>query len=188
MSVSNVQLIDAYAQMSAQAYRELMPPKVTPPIQGPDGVHYIEIYSVSSAGDTVLTPIIDGADGFQAHAFYNTQRNELVVAFSGTEGLGEPPAYDEFIRDAATDLTLAVGGFSTQILSGRTFVENAKAAAAHFLQPGFSITYIGHSLGGFSTMQAGSGWTCSRASPSAGRATTRCETSPMCRPATETTT
>lgn len=94
MAVSDIQLLDAYAQISSQAYLETEPPQTTGPVAGPNGGRYVEIYSVNSDHDPV-TPIIDGADGFQARAFYNTQRNELVVAFSGTEGLGENPAYDE---------------------------------------------------------------------------------------------
>ena len=73
MAVSNVQLLDAYAQISYQAYLKTEPPNTPLPVAGLNGSRYVEIYSVNSARDTVLTPIIDGADGFQARAFYKTQ-------------------------------------------------------------------------------------------------------------------
>ena len=45
MAVSDIQLLDAYARVSSQAYLETEPPQTTGPVAGPNGGRYVEIRS-----------------------------------------------------------------------------------------------------------------------------------------------
>ncbi|MEP3826792.1 MAG: hypothetical protein ABJM47_01785 [Lentilitoribacter sp.] len=87
MTVTNVSTLDAYAQIAQQTYLQDPPFDVGPtdPVAGLNGT-YVEINNTS-----LQVPQIDGPLGFQARAFFNSTNNELVIAFTGTEGFSELP-------------------------------------------------------------------------------------------------
>ena len=99
MTVTNVATLDAYAQIAAQAYLEVN--GATPSVVGTTGT-YVELTNIS-----LNVPDIDGFFGFQGRAFFNESRNELVIAFTGTEIAESTPA---FLTDMATNLALAITG------------------------------------------------------------------------------
>ena len=80
MTVDNPQLLNAYAQISRQTYVETN--------GGTGGI------STSSNGTYVeIAQRIDGPQGFQGRAFFNDQRNKLVIGFTGTED-GDDEGFD----------------------------------------------------------------------------------------------
>ncbi|KIN69855.1 hypothetical protein Z948_164 [Sulfitobacter donghicola DSW-25 = KCTC 12864 = JCM 14565] len=95
MAINNAGTLNALATMSELAYE---PTATVGSVSSPTG-NYVEI-----------AQIIDGPIGFQARAFFNQTTNDLVIAFSGTEGF--PNDAPEFIPDAAAGLVLAVSGVS----------------------------------------------------------------------------
>lgn len=100
MVVTNIALIDAYAQMAVQSYDNNNAP--TSPV----------------ADFTEIAQIVNGPLGFQARAFLNSTNNELVIAFAGTEGLQGPDlSGSEFLTDMITNLGLAVAGAETSTRS-----------------------------------------------------------------------
>ena len=137
MTVTNTTTLSAYAEMSLQAY-DNDKNNPTDSVAGLNGSTYIE-----------LTQQIDSLNGFQGRAFYNTQLNELVVAFTGTEGIREETNSLEFVQDLTSNIPLAMTGAAPQVGSAKAFIDKAETAAMGQLQPGYSITYVGHSLGGF---------------------------------------
>ncbi len=50
----------------------------------------------------------------------------------------------EFLPDMISNLTLAVAGIAPQVIQARQFIDQAQAAGSYS-----SITFLGHSLGGF---------------------------------------
>lgn len=78
MPVTNPTELDAYANIANNAYNNTENDPETNPFSfsEQDGGVYEEIFNV-----------INGPFGFQARAFFNTTKGELVVSFAGTEGL-----------------------------------------------------------------------------------------------------
>lgn len=146
MTVTNASTLDAYAQIAQQTYLQDPPFDVGPtdPVASSNGT-YVEIDNPS-----LQVPQIDGPLGFQARAFFNHTNNELVIAFTGTEGFSDVNA-PEFLPDFIADFGLAVAGVSPQDAAAQAFVQQATLAAQ--AQVGifgsFDVTYVGHSLGGF---------------------------------------
>ena len=138
MTVDNPQLLNAYAQISRQTYLEPSS-GVTPNVPTGSFGTYREIAQE-----------IDGPQGFQARAFFNDQRNELVIGFTGTED-GDDEGFDapEFLADWVTNLSLAAAGVGLQVPTGRLFIGEANAAVLAEGKFGYDVTYVGHSLGGF---------------------------------------
>ncbi len=100
MSVTNVAKLDAYAQISQQAYLDQ---SSTPDVPGATGT-YVEF----------ARSVDEDPYGFQARAFFNTAANELVIGFAGTEGLSDFDAAD-LLPDLGTDFALAISGATPQI-------------------------------------------------------------------------
>mmetsp|Transcript_23863 Transcript_23863/g.43205 ORF Transcript_23863/g.43205 Transcript_23863/m.43205 type:complete len:346 (+) Transcript_23863:579-1616(+) len=138
MTITNPTTLNALATIAELTY---LPFDTTGPVQSPNGT-YVEI-----------TQVVDGPLGFQARAFFNSSNNELVISFTGTEGLGSAEGVDlqEAIPDLVTDLGLAVAGVSPQDAAAQLFIQQAMLAAQAEvgLFGSFDITYVGHSLGGF---------------------------------------
>lgn len=133
-------------QIAQQTYLQDPPFDVGPtdPVAGSNGT-YVEIDNPS-----LQVPQINGPLGFQARAFFNSTNNELVIAFTGTEGFSDVNA-PEFLPDFIADFGLAVAGVSPQDAAAQAFIQQATLAAQ--AQVGifgsFDVTYVGHSLGGF---------------------------------------
>ncbi|GGO53209.1 hypothetical protein SAMN05444398_10154 [Roseovarius pacificus] len=77
MTVTSAAKLNAYATIAKQTYYDFAPYDIepTPTVAGLNGSLYTEI-----------TQIVNGPLGFQARAFFNETTNELVIAFTGTEG------------------------------------------------------------------------------------------------------
>lgn len=73
----------------------------------------LPIGPVTGANGSTYTEITQIIDGPQARAFFNTARNKLVIAFTGTEGAQDLNAA-EFLPDLVTNFTLAVSGTGSQ--------------------------------------------------------------------------
>ena len=82
----------------------------------------MSIPTSSNGTYTEIAQRIDGPQGFQARAFFNDQRNELVIGFTGTED-GDDEGFDapEFLADWVTDLGLAgaAAGVGLQVPTAR---------------------------------------------------------------------
>ncbi len=151
MSIENTSLLDAYAQIAQQTYdNEAATLNIEAGVFGT----YTEITSATLPFPLNQLPVpwINGPLSFQARAFFNETTNELVIAFTGTEGF-EDIDLPELLPDLLTDLFLAVTGNSPQDLSAETFIESAIQVAS-VTHSDFSITYVGHSLGGFHAQTA----------------------------------
>lgn len=107
MAITNTSLLSAYASIAQQTYLET---GSTLPVTGPNGT-YVEI-----------TQVVDGPLGFQARAFFNSSNNELVIAFTGTEGFSDVNA-PEVVPDLVADLGLAVAGVSPQDAAAQAFIQ-----------------------------------------------------------------
>jgi len=90
MTITNTSLLNAYAGIAEQTYLDTPPFDTgpTPLVSGPNGTN------------VEMTQVVDGPLGFQAKAYFNTTRDELVIVFAGTEGL-RPNNVDptEFVPD-----------------------------------------------------------------------------------------
>ncbi len=101
MTIINPVSLNAFAEMSQQTYLEptnsdgsVFTGSLGFPVAGIDGSTYTEI-----------TQLIDHPTGFQGRAFFNETTNELVIAFTGTEGLRpDNMSAEEFLPDVITDL------------------------------------------------------------------------------------
>ncbi len=134
MTITNPMLLDAYARIAEQTYDDLDQPSG-------DVGSYTEIHRR-----------IDGPLGFQARAFFNSANNELVIAFTGTEGArSDNLSGSEFLADFITNFSLAVTGTGPQVPLAEAFIAQALIAAQLRVGPlgAFDTTYVGHSLGGF---------------------------------------
>lgn len=140
MTIISTSLLNTYANIAQQTYLDTPPFDTgpTPPVAGPNGA-YVEI-----------TQVVDGPLGFQGRAFFNSSNNELVIAFTGTEGFSNADLPD-LVPDLVTDLGLAVAGVSPQDTAAQAFIQQATLAAQAEvgLFGSFDVTYVGHSLGGF---------------------------------------
>lgn len=145
MTISGTPTLSALAEIAQQTYIQPLNPdgsintgSLNAPVTGATGT-YVEI-----------TQIINGPLGFQGRAFFNTTENELVIAFTGTEGVADVNA-PEFLPDFIAGFSLAVAGASPQDAAAQLFVTQARAAAQAEVGPfgSFDVTYMGHSLGGF---------------------------------------
>jgi len=136
MTTTNPETLSALATIAQLTYSRF---STTGPVGGANGSLYTEI-----------TQIVNGPLGFQARAFFNETTNELVIAFTGTEGADDLDA-SEFLPDFLADFSLAVAGVSPQDLVAQAFIGQATTLAQ--LEVGlfgsFDVTYVGHSLGGF---------------------------------------
>ncbi|GGO53206.1 hypothetical protein SAMN05444398_10155 [Roseovarius pacificus] len=72
MTTTNPETLSALATIAQLTYSRF---STTGPVAGANGSLYTEI-----------TQIVNGPLGFQARAFFNETTNELVIAFTGTEG------------------------------------------------------------------------------------------------------
>lgn len=79
----------------------------------------------------------DTTTGFEASAFKNLLTNEIVISFAGTDPF-------DFLGDQAANFGLAKGLGSTQLLQAAEYYAQVKMA-----NPGATITFTGHSLGGW---------------------------------------
>lgn len=122
MPVLNSSAVDALANMSQLTYA---PTTTVGPVQGAVGTY------------KQITQLIDGPLGFQARAFFNNSSNDLVIAFTGTEGFGEN--LQEFVPDAVAGLTLLAAGTSPQNIAAQAFVTQALFAAQ--AEVGFSGSF-----------------------------------------------
>ncbi|MGH1454556.1 MAG: hypothetical protein ACRBBV_15430 [Paracoccaceae bacterium] len=104
MPITNPALLDVYAILAERAYFETAS---TPDVAaGTNGGTYSELQF--SIDDELLVPTIDHPTGFQGRAFFNETTNELVIAFTGTEGLRpDNMSAEEFLPDVIADLALA---------------------------------------------------------------------------------
>jgi len=114
-----------YAALSALVYNDARGQKnklPTPQVEG-----WIELPLNSNSSIT----------GFTAAAFQNTQTNEIVIAFKGTDSGNIVQMAQDFVFGN----TAAFGG-SLQLYQAALFYEQVKA------QYGSNISFTGHSLGG----------------------------------------
>lgn len=143
MTISNPALLDILAQISDLAYEQT----TSPTSLGEYQELQLEI------NNELVVPTIDHPTGFQGRAYFNSSTNELVIAFTGTEGLTpDNMSAEEFLPDVITDLAL---GASPQDAVAVAFIQQAYSAA--LLRPplgNFNIVYTGHSLGGFHAQTA----------------------------------
>ncbi len=112
MTVTNSTLLDVYAAIAGQTYDNT---ETTPDVSAGAFGTYTEITSATLPFPLTRLPVpwINGPLGFQARAFFNETRNELVIAFTGTEGLTpDNMSAEEFLPDVITDLALAASGAS----------------------------------------------------------------------------
>lgn len=108
MTVTNPILLGAYATIADYAYDETA--TIADVSAGSFGT-YTELVAADKGLD-LKVPWMDDPTGFQARAFFNETTNELVIAFTGTEGFPNDPA--EFLPDFLADFSLAVAGVSPQ--------------------------------------------------------------------------
>ena len=109
MTIINPVSLNAFAEMSQQTYFEptnsdgsVFTGSLGFPVAGIDGSTYTEI-----------TQVIDDPTGFQGRAYFNRSTNELVIAFTGTEGLTpDNMSAEEFLPDIIADLALPADGAS----------------------------------------------------------------------------
>ncbi|MGH1454558.1 MAG: M10 family metallopeptidase C-terminal domain-containing protein [Paracoccaceae bacterium] len=146
MTISNPALLDILAQISDLAYEQT----TSPTSLGEYQELQLEI------NNELVVPTIDHPTGFQGRAFFNETTNELVIAFTGTEGLTpDNMSAEEFLPDVITDLALTVTGNSLQGAAAVAFIQQAYNAALLRAPFGnFEIVYTGHSLGGFHAQTA----------------------------------
>lgn len=146
MTISNPALLDILAQISDLAYEQT----TSPTSLGEYQELQLEI------NNELVVPTIDHPTGFQGRAYFNDTTNELVIAFTGTEGLTpDNMSAEEFLPDVITDLALAASGASPQDAVAVAFIQQAYSAALQLAPFGnFDIVYTGHSLGGFHAQTA----------------------------------
>lgn len=99
-----------------------------------------------------IDQIINAPSGFQARAFYNQQLNEVVIAYSGTEGApGNIQGFNalEFLQDLTTNVGVGVVGDGIQVPEAIDFAEGVFDAALPSGAVNPTFTLVGHSLGGF---------------------------------------
>ena len=138
MTVTNTLELRAYAVIAQQTYDNTLPKDgITGDVPDGFGGAYVEI----------TQDVTNDATGFQARAFFNTSKKELVIAFTGTEGFGSDTG--EFVADLQANVPLAIAGVAPQVLQGQAFIAQAIGAATAGGNFGYDITYVGHSLGGF---------------------------------------
>lgn len=141
MAILDPTTLDALADISSETYEE---GDSSPSFPGTSGV-YSEISNSLNLSQ----------NGFEGRAYFNTARNELVIAFTGTDGLDDNDL-GSFALDVGADFALAVTGNTGQIQSARGFIDEA-IAEANSLSSNYSIVYTGHSLGGFLAQTASAG-------------------------------
>lgn len=78
----------------------------------------------------------DPSTGFEASAYRNSRTNEIVISFAGTDP-------GDILGDIAADIGLSTGVGSQQLVQAAEYYLQVQAA-----NPGASITFTGHSLGG----------------------------------------
>ncbi len=78
----------------------------------------------------------DSSSGFEASAYRNSLTNEIVISYAGTDP-------SDITGDIAANIGLAIGVGSAQLLQAAEYYLQVHAA-----NPGATITFTGHSLGG----------------------------------------
>ena len=154
MTVTNAILLRAYADIAQQTYDEPLDTNITPDVPAGAFGTYTELQF--SIDDELVVPTIDHPTGFQGRAYFNRSTNELVIAFTGTEGLTpDNMSAEEFLPDVITDLALAAAGASPQDAVAVAFIQQAYSAAQQLAPFGtIDIVYTDHSLGGFHAQTA----------------------------------
>ncbi len=103
-------------------------------------------YQTSRAGTNMFPSLVDWQEpldkrkidddsGFEAGYFKNSSTNEIVISYAGTN--------DKSGADINADLTLYAGKYHAQLLQAAKYYLDIRAA-----NPGATITFTGHSLGG----------------------------------------
>jgi len=122
-----------------------------------DLIQSLPQYEVKATQDDLIGSLFPHTFGFQAMLLQETQSGEYVIAFRGTEGKVWPW---NAITDLATDASMAVGNFTTQMQMSLAFVD---AALDHYASQGLTranLSFTGHSLGGSLAEVAGYTFGC----------------------------
>lgn len=112
MSISDSSLLDSYARIAEETYR--------------DDVISVDPLLAANGTYVEITQVIDGPSGFQARAFFNSTTDDLVIAFAGTEGSDDGDVA-ELLPDLVTDLALLVAGASPQDVAAQRLTASSPA-------------------------------------------------------------